>query len=79
MASEVEVRVPDIGDFESVEVVEVLVAPGDRVEEEDSLVSLESDKATMEIPAPRAGANHDKKTEAGISRCRSIKKSFRKS
>ncbi|MBW2421555.1 MAG: dihydrolipoyl dehydrogenase, partial [Deltaproteobacteria bacterium] len=55
MASEIEVRVPDIGDFEKVEVVEVLVAPGDRVEEEDSLVSLESDKATMEIPAPRAG------------------------
>jgi len=55
LASEIEVRVPDIGDFEKVEVVEVLVAPGDRVEEEDSLVSLESDKATMEIPAPRAG------------------------
>lgn len=55
MAAEIEVTVPDIGDFETVEVVEVLVAPGDRVEEEDSLVSIESDKATMEIPAPCAG------------------------
>ncbi len=50
-----EVRVPDIGDFEDVEVVEVLVTKGDRVALEDSLVSLESDKATMEIPSPVAG------------------------
>jgi pyruvate dehydrogenase E2 component (dihydrolipoamide acetyltransferase) len=50
-----EVTVPDIGDFEEVEVVEVLVAPGDRVEVEDSLITLESDKASMEIPAPFAG------------------------
>ncbi len=49
------VRVPDIGDFEAVEVIEVLVSPGDRVEIEDPLVTLESDKATMEIPSPRAG------------------------
>jgi len=49
------VRVPDIGDFEDVEVVEILVGPGDRVEAEDSLVSIESDKATMEIPSPAAG------------------------
>lgn len=49
------VRVPDIGDFEDVEVVEILVGPGDRVELEDSLVSIESDKATMEIPSPVAG------------------------
>jgi len=50
-----EIRVPDIGDFEDVEVVEILVAKGDHVALEDSLVSLESDKATVEIPAPRAG------------------------
>jgi len=50
-----EIRVPDIGDFEDVEVVEILVAKGDRVALEDSLVSLESDKATVEIPAPSAG------------------------
>jgi pyruvate dehydrogenase E2 component (dihydrolipoamide acetyltransferase) len=52
---ETEVRVPDIGDFSEVEVIEVLVAPGDRVEEEQSLITLESDKATMEIPSPHAG------------------------
>jgi dihydrolipoamide dehydrogenase len=51
----VEVRVPDIGEFESVDVIEVLVAVGDRVETEQSLITLESDKATMEIPSPRAG------------------------
>jgi len=51
----IEVKVPDIGDFKDVEVIEVLVKPGDRVEKEQSLVSLESDKATMEIPSPGAG------------------------
>jgi len=55
VAVEREVRVPDIGDFENVDVIEVLVAPGDRVDAEASLVTLESDKATMEIPAPWAG------------------------
>lgn len=55
MANEVEIRVPDIGDFEDVEVVEVLVAKGDRVELEDPLISIESDKATMELPSPHAG------------------------
>ena len=53
--SNVEVKVPDIGDFKDVEVIEVLVKPGDRVEKEQSLVSLESDKATMEIPSPASG------------------------
>ena len=51
----VEVKVPDIGDYKDVEVVEVLVKPGDMVTKEQSLISLESDKATMEIPAPEAG------------------------
>src|SRR5436190_7297298 len=50
-----EVRVPDIGDFKEVEVIEVLVKPGDAVQKEQSLITLESDKATMEIPAPEAG------------------------
>ena len=50
-----EVKVPDIGDFDNVEVVELLVAPGDLVEVDQSLVTLESDKASMEIPAPMAG------------------------
>ena len=55
MPVEREVRLPDIGDFENVDVIELLVKPGDRVEAEQSLLVLESDKATMEIPAPFAG------------------------
>jgi pyruvate dehydrogenase E2 component (dihydrolipoamide acetyltransferase) len=50
-----QVVVPDIGDFKEVEVIEVLVKPGDAVSKEQSLVTLESDKATMEIPSPAAG------------------------
>ena len=50
-----EVRVPDIGDFKEVEVIEILVKPGDTLAPEQSIISLESDKATMEIPAPGAG------------------------
>ncbi|HXV35819.1 MAG TPA: FAD-dependent oxidoreductase, partial [Myxococcota bacterium] len=55
MGSTVEVLVPDIGEFEGVEVIEVLVAPGDRVARDASLITIESDKASMEIPSPRAG------------------------
>jgi dihydrolipoamide dehydrogenase len=55
MARIVEVKVPDIGDFKDVEVIEVLVKPGDAIAREQSLITLESDKATMEIPAPEAG------------------------
>ena len=47
-----EVRVPDIGDFDDVPVIEILVAIGDEVSPEDPLVTLESDKATMDVPAP---------------------------
>src|SRR4051812_14560771 len=50
-----EVTVPDIGDFEEVPVIEIHVAVGDEVAPEDPLVTLESDKATMDIPAPTAG------------------------
>ncbi|MCC6213204.1 MAG: dihydrolipoyllysine-residue acetyltransferase [Burkholderiales bacterium] len=50
-----DVLVPDIGDFKDVEVIEILVKPGDSVAREQSLISLESDKATMEIPSPEAG------------------------
>jgi pyruvate dehydrogenase E2 component (dihydrolipoamide acetyltransferase) len=50
-----EIRVPDIGDFAEVEVIEVLVGVGDTVSEEQSLITLESDKASMEVPSPRAG------------------------
>jgi len=51
----IEVKVPDIGDFRDIPIVEVLVKPGDRVKPEDPLITLESDKATLEIPAPQAG------------------------
>ena len=50
-----EVRVPDIGDFKEVPVIEILVAPGDRVEIDTPLITLESDKASMEVPSPLAG------------------------
>src|SRR5499426_2935301 len=50
-----EVRVPDIGDFKDVPIIEVLVKPGDKVKPEDPLVTLESDKATMEVPSPLGG------------------------
>ena len=53
--SVIEVLVPDIGDFEKVPVIEVLVSEGDTVQAEDALVTLESDKATMDVPAPQAG------------------------
>ena len=55
MAGVTEIRVPDIGDFSDVPVIEVLVGVGDRIRPEDPLVTLESDKATMDVPSPRAG------------------------
>ena len=55
MRGVMEVRVPDIGDFTDVPVIEIHVAPGDEVALEDPLVTLESDKATMDVPAPLAG------------------------
>ena len=53
--STVDVIVPDIGDFKDIPVIEVLVKAGDSVKAEDSLVTLESDKATMDVPSPAAG------------------------
>ncbi len=53
--SVIEVHVPDIGDFQDVEIIEILVKPGDLVEAETSMITLESDKATIDIPAPQAG------------------------
>jgi len=60
-----DILVPDIGDFKEVEVVEILVKPGDTVTKEQSLVSLESDKATMEIPSPEAGVVKELKIKVG--------------
>ena len=54
--AKVDVKVPDIGDFSDVPVIEVLVKPGDVVKAEQSLVTLESDKATMDVPSPVEGA-----------------------
>jgi dihydrolipoamide dehydrogenase len=61
----IEVKVPDIGDFKDVPVIEVLVKPGDRVEKEASLVTLESDKATMEVPSSHAGVVKELKVKLG--------------
>lgn len=55
MSNTIEIKVPDIGDFSDIPVIEVLVSAGDRVDAEDSLITLESDKATMEVPSPAAG------------------------
>jgi pyruvate dehydrogenase E2 component (dihydrolipoamide acetyltransferase) len=55
MATTIEVKVPDIGNYQNIPVIELLVKPGDTVKKDQGLVSLESDKATMEVPAPAAG------------------------
>jgi len=60
-----EVKVPDIGDFKEIEVIEVLVKPGDTVAKEQSLITLESDKATMEIPSPGAGVVKELRLKVG--------------
>ena len=65
MNDTVEIKVPDIGDFKDIDVIEVLVKPGDAVEKETSLVTLESDKATMEIPSPAAGVVKELKLKIG--------------
>jgi len=65
MAKTVDIRVPDIGDFDGVEIIEVLVAPGDAVDVEQSLITLESDKATMEVPSTHAGTIGDLKVSVG--------------
>ncbi len=65
MAQSVEVKVPDIGDFKDVDVIEVLVKPGDRVEKETSLITLESDKATIEIPSSHAGMVKELRVKVG--------------
>ena len=65
MANLVEVKVPDIGDFKDVPIIEVLVNPGDTVKVEDPLITLESDKATMDVPAPSAGVIAEIKVKVG--------------
>ncbi|SEG05432.1 dihydrolipoyl dehydrogenase [Nitrosomonas ureae] len=65
MAQIVEIKVPDIGDFKDVPVIEVLVAPGASVEKETSLITLETDKASMEVPSPHAGVIQEIKVKVG--------------
>src|SRR4051812_6644062 len=65
MPNIIEVAVPDIGEFDNVPVIEVLVKPGDAVKKEDSLITLESDKATMEVPAPEAGVVKEVRLKVG--------------
>ena len=65
MADAKDVVVPDIGDFADVPIIEVMVGPGDTVAEEDPLVTLESDKATMDVPAPFGGLVKELKVKTG--------------
>src|SRR6201996_7253539 len=65
MSQAIEVKVPDIGDYKDIPVIEVLVAPGDTVEAEQSLVTLESDKATMDVPSPASGTVKEIKLKVG--------------
>lgn len=65
MANVVEIKVPDIGDFKDVPIIEVFVKPGDTVAKEQALITLESDKATMEVPAPQAGVVKEVKVKLG--------------
>ncbi|MCB1924035.1 MAG: biotin/lipoyl-binding protein, partial [Gammaproteobacteria bacterium] len=65
MAKKADVLLPDIGDFKDVEIIEILVKPGDRVAPEDPLITLESDKASMEIPSPQAGVVSEIRIKVG--------------
>jgi dihydrolipoamide dehydrogenase len=65
MASTIEVKVPDIGDFKGVEIIEVHVGAGDALKPEDPMITLESDKASMEVPAPEGGTVKELKVKAG--------------
>ena len=65
MATIVEVKVPDIGDFKDIPIIEVFAKPGDKVKAEDPLISLESDKATMDVPSPVDGVVKDVKVKVG--------------
>jgi dihydrolipoamide dehydrogenase len=65
MSKLIEIKVPDIGDFKNIPVIEVLVKPGDSVKKEDPLITLESDKATMDVPAPQAGVVKELRIKKG--------------
>ncbi len=63
--STVEVKVPNIGDFKDVEIIELMVKPGDTIKVDQSLVTVESDKASMEIPSTHAGVVQELKVKVG--------------
>jgi dihydrolipoamide dehydrogenase len=65
MSQVIEIKVPDIGDFSNIPVIEILVKPGDAITKEDTLVTLESDKATMDVPSPATGVVRDLKIKVG--------------
>jgi dihydrolipoamide dehydrogenase len=65
MSQALDIKVPDIGDFKDVEVIEILVKPGDTVAAEQSLITVESDKASMEIPSPMAGVLRELRVKLG--------------
>src|SRR6478735_11475346 len=65
MSGLIDIKVPDIGDFMDVPVIEVFVKPGDKVKAEDPLISLESDKATMDVPSPVDGVVKAVKVKVG--------------
>ena len=65
MAEIKQILVPDIGDFDDIEIIEVLVAVGDEIDAESSLITLESDKAAMEIPSPFAGTVSELNVKVG--------------
>ena len=65
MSQIIDVQVPDIGDFKDVEVIEVLIKPGDNIAKEQSLITVESDKASMEIPSPAAGIVKEVRVKLG--------------
>ena len=65
MAKTLDIVIPDLGDFDNVEVIEVLVAAGDSVEREDGLITLETDKAAMDIPSPENGKIEDISVSVG--------------
>ncbi|MFJ5380983.1 dihydrolipoyllysine-residue acetyltransferase [Cupriavidus sp. CER94] len=65
MSQAIEIKVPDIGDYDAVPVIEVHVKPGDQINAEDALVTLESDKATMDVPAPQGGTVKEVKVKVG--------------
>ena len=65
MSEIIEIKVPNIGEFENIEIIEVFVSEGDQIEAEKSLITLESDKATMEVPSPESGIIQEVHVQVG--------------